>query len=401
MRHVALVCLAGIGPGIRVEKAKEREGCLREENTISHRVVDDASSYHSIQELAPSRTSKSFEMPNGLSALAMLFLAFNSQVVAGWQPTGQTSERSVNLPAGMGIGSRSLEPVMSGEKPWQDAEDWALTDNAAEFTVGSGAEKSTFWTALATSTPQLAARSGAECEERWKELNVEQAKVGKQPLVLEDWSRLDDGRYTGRVAGESNVVWLTATSEGRLACDPREGEPGYIEAVGGRIYELSPRKGIASQSIASGSSAGLAAASPDKGALQLPSSFSGVAVAVASALFAGGLGFGIGTATAPAPTPLPPPQITKQITTKVYIQGEQKKTKSSQQKKVDAKKVEAPLTLKEQRESQELKIERDKVRLESMQQKLKEDEQRLSEYKRIELEKGSNSEAVKLVFPKD
>ena len=35
--------------------------------------------------------------------------------------------------------------------------------------------------------------------------------------------------------GESSFVWLTVSVEGRLASDPRQDEPGYIEAVGGRL----------------------------------------------------------------------------------------------------------------------------------------------------------------------
>ena len=49
----------------------------------------------------------------------------------------------------------------------------------------------------------------------------------------------DGDANLGDVAAEgSSTVWLTVACEGRLASDPRT-EPGYIEAVGGTIYELS------------------------------------------------------------------------------------------------------------------------------------------------------------------
>ena len=54
-----------------------------------------------------------------------------------------------------------------------------------------------------------------------------------QPLLLDAWERLPNGRYAGRVDGRS--IWLAVSLEGRLPSDPRV-EPGYIEALGGRIY---------------------------------------------------------------------------------------------------------------------------------------------------------------------
>ena len=59
----------------------------------------------------------------------------------------------------------------------------------------------------------------------------------------------------------------------------------------------------------------------------------------------------------------------------------------------------APLTIKEQRERAELRVERDKARLVMMQQRMKEDEQRLAEYQRVEAQRGSSADAVRLVFP--
>ena len=52
-----------------------------------------------------------------------------------------------------------------------------------------------------------------------------------------------------------------------------------------------------------------------------------------------------------------------------------------------------------QRERAELRVDRDKKKLEMMQQRIREDEQTLSELKRVEGERGGESDAVRLVFP--
>ena len=112
----------------------------------------------------------------------------------------------------------ALTMAEADEKKWTQSEDWALADAVPQFTVGQSSSVSTFWTALATTTPELGSRSAAECERRFAKLDAEEP-AGKQPPVLEDWSKLDDGRYTGRLAGQSSFVWLTVALEGRLASD--------------------------------------------------------------------------------------------------------------------------------------------------------------------------------------
>ena len=95
----------------------------------------------------------------------------------------------------------SLAMLADGETAWSDKENWALADAVPQFTVGQGNERATFWSALVASTPELAARSGADCEVQFREVKTDDVQAGAAPTVLEDWSRLDDGRYTGRVAG--------------------------------------------------------------------------------------------------------------------------------------------------------------------------------------------------------
>ena len=125
-----------------------------------------------------------------------------------------------------------------------------------------------------------------------------------QPALLEAWERLDDGRYAGSADGRP--VWLTVSLEGRLPSDPREA-PGYIEALGGRIYELGA-PGAAGQR-----GAGLAPPPPSPppatvDALGGAGTPVPLAAAAAAVLVAGGLGFGVaGTFSVPPPPPPPPP----------------------------------------------------------------------------------------------
>ena len=131
-----------------------------------------------------------------------------------------------------------------------------------------------------------------------------------QPDLLEAWERLADGRYAGSADGRP--VWLTVSLEGRLPSDPREA-PGYIEALGGRIYELGA-PGTAGQR-----GAGLAPPPPSPPPAAVDA-LGGVgapvplAAAAAAVLLAGGLGFGVaGTLSVPPPPPPPPPLTQKLV----------------------------------------------------------------------------------------
>jgi len=292
---------------------------------------------------------------------------------------------------------------------WAPQEDWALQDRAPQFTVGRGGSQATFWSALTASTPELAGRTPEECERRLRELGA--TVVGRQPRVLEDWSRLGDGRYTGHLDGDSSTVWLAVACEGRLASDPRT-EPGYIEAVGGTIYELSRSGGAAPAVAEADSGVGGAAAAGGGGALQqqlaLPLALPQQAVAaLGAAILAGSLGFGLGTAlTPPPPPPAPTPP---RVTTRILIapsasSGRAAPAQQPQQAPAEPaaaprKLAPAPLTVTEQRERAELRVSRDKLQLQNLQQRLQEDEQRLSEFRRVEAEAGGSGEAVKMVFP--
>ena len=131
------------------------------------------------------------------------------------------------------------DDVPATEEDWTSEEDWALVDTIPDFTVGNGNTAATFWTALAASSAVLCQRSSIECAGRAALLKTQQKSTfsyGQEPEVLDLWQRLPDGRVTGRL-DSARTVWLTVEAEGRLASDPRTG-PGYIETLGGRVYEL-------------------------------------------------------------------------------------------------------------------------------------------------------------------
>ena len=300
--------------------------------------------------------------------------------------------------------------LSSAEKAsqWSTDADWALTDAVPQFTVGQGSEVATFWTALAASTPELSSRSVEECEARLRELGSSEV-TGPQPAVLEDWTRLPDGRYTGRLKGEPSFVWITVSTEGRLASDPRAG-PGYIEAVGGRIYELS--RAAAPSSPAPVAEDGGSPADKARLLVAQQGAFAQqAAAALGAALLAGGIGFGIGQSMAPPPPPPPMPRVTR-----VVVRSDRTVTRTADGDRIStvttrsteggdrivttrALPPAAPLTISEQRERAELRVDRDKLKVANLEQRLKEDEQRLGEIKRLEGERGGDSEAVRLIFP--
>jgi len=160
--------------------------------------------------------------------------------------------------------SRSTRLTCSADTPWSADEDWALADGLAGFTAGRGDDNAaTFWTALAASSAVLGRRSGDECYERTcllaQEQNLTQA-FGPEPQVLESWSRLPDGRFTGTVDGRS--VWLTVEAEARLASDPRISQPTFVETLAGRVYELGRPDPSAAAAAAAATAAAAAAAVP-------------------------------------------------------------------------------------------------------------------------------------------
>ncbi len=151
---------------------------------------------------------------------------------------------------------------------WTLQEDWALMDNVSKFTVSSTTETKTFWTQLWSANAILfSAKQPKELYKRAQQLDSHEItdhprtkhktspslKFGPSPLVLEHWKIETEGDCN-RVVGQINTngsgqrtIWFHYHVIGRLEGDPFADSSsstvslfpgGYIEAVGGRIYEL-------------------------------------------------------------------------------------------------------------------------------------------------------------------
>ena len=160
-----------------------------------------------------------------------------------------------------------------GLEKWTMEEDWALVDNLPLFTVSSTIETRTFWTQLWSANPIIFSTKGPEDLykraielKKERDLREEQQKVeskkfendhlifGASPPVLENWKIDPDAKenmVVGQVTTKDNpgkrTVWFHYHVIGRLQGDPFVDNSsltaslfpgGFIEAVGGRIYEL-------------------------------------------------------------------------------------------------------------------------------------------------------------------
>ena len=154
-------------------------------------------------------------------------LALLAGAAAALSPTAQPAPRHAPRHA------RRCASDATASASWRDDEDWALTDELPAFTVGDGDHAATFFSALASYHPRLSRRSAAECEARADELALAHGRV---PPVLKSWARLEDGRFSGSTEGGRSVSFVV-NSEGSLASGL-----GYVETIGGNIYELGEQQ---------------------------------------------------------------------------------------------------------------------------------------------------------------
>ena len=131
--------------------------------------------------------------------------------------------------------------------PWTNEETWTLVDSVPAFTAGTGTNAATFWTALVASSAVLGRRTVDECMEHAVEQNI--TVLGPEPMLLDDWSRMPDGRYTGTLGGRS--VWLSVEMEARLEADPRP-TASYVQTLAGRVYELGRSAAATGEPLGSG-----------------------------------------------------------------------------------------------------------------------------------------------------
>ena len=176
-----------------------------------------------------------------------------------------------------------LDDEEESENNWTMEEDWVLIDNLPLFTVSSAVETRTFWTQLwsangilfSTKQPEDLYRRAVELKEQRavrRKLERQETKLqntekkndprqsqssltfGASPPVLENWKtdlESNDNRVVGQVGMKDSTgqrtIWFHYHVIGRLEGDPFADQSssavslfpgGYIEAVGGRVYEL-------------------------------------------------------------------------------------------------------------------------------------------------------------------
>jgi hypothetical protein len=179
---------------------------------------------------------------------------------------------------------------------WTMEQDWALIDQLPKFTVIGDGEKDTnhhirtFWAQLAACTPSLSDKTPNQVLERCQELERSSLSLsssssktnhdattsthppppprkllvfGPSPPQLQNWM-IDLDHRDGKAVGQTQdgrTIWLRYHSIGRLEGDPFSDissssvlslvPGGYLEAVGGRIYELGEPRQESSSSISS------------------------------------------------------------------------------------------------------------------------------------------------------
>lgn len=184
--------------------------------------------------------------------------------------------------------SKSNNPNYANSPEWTLSEDWALLDTVPKFTVGDNIHARTFWTQLSAATPELSSFREVDLRQRYGTLlntnhncgtnrsdgSVPTSTLQHQPSsvclgsphVLHDWVISDDPFYsyngqsnTNKVSLpmirgtlEDRTIWfqiqtvgtLDTWSSGSFFVAPRTNmfeaavPGGFVEAVGGRVYEL-------------------------------------------------------------------------------------------------------------------------------------------------------------------
>lgn len=216
----------------------------------------------------------------------------------------------------------SLPDAVFPPPPLRCPPDWALVDRVPVFTVGeSDRHKRTFWTQLWISTPELSAKSSEdELIRRYRALStrerMEDGKIlptaGPSPPVLDEWLVDGEGKMSGRLDGRT--VWFVAHLVGRIAGDEGGGSGGiaerdrcrpggFVEAVGGRVYELGrPREvegeegpsSLASDVSSGGEVRGKDGPAPSKFPWVTGATATAVSALLASTILSASIGYGAG-----------------------------------------------------------------------------------------------------------
>ena len=141
-------------------------------------------------------------------------------------------------------GSRGIQLISPADaaSPWRADEDQYLLASVPAYTIGNAQNRVTFWTALAASSAVLRERSARECDQHFSTTLAPPSKAqhGREPSLVNGWSRLPDGRYYGRCQQDSREVWLNVAREATLLATDCLSGTRYVELTSGRIVELGP-----------------------------------------------------------------------------------------------------------------------------------------------------------------
>lgn len=302
-------------------------------------------------------------------------------------------------------------PISSFTSSWSLEQDWALIDQLPKFTVGEGSHIRTFWTQLLACTPILSEKSPDSLFRRCQELesiqeknnNTTEAKAsgrpiifGPAPILLTNW-QIDFDHLDGKAVGQTKdgrSIWLHYISLGRLEGDPFSDSSssifffipgGYLEAVGGRIYELGEPRSV-QQTPESSIAVATARMNNDKEHKTtkpfdwwVPATTATVSALLASTILSACIGYGAGLSiisdgshsTAQHSSTVVPPisSATNTMTQPIVNLGE---TTSSQP------------TISEQRARVEYRIIREQRLLKSISDKIERDQNELLKLRRIE-----------------
>jgi len=326
---------------------------------------------------------------------ASLLLFLYADRSEGFGPTAIS--RSADVRCRPPIRHRVAAAAGDGEKTakedWTLEQDWALADRVPAFTIGkSDGARRTFWIQLLVCTPELDSRwSEEDAASRYGTLRSLDATgtlpaAGPSPPLLRDWSVGTDGRMTGVLDGRT--VWFVTHVVGRVdgvaASSEESLSGGFVEAVGGRVYELGRPaengKGAAATAAEGANVGGYGQINPnpfDK----LSNSFEKLpwmpaATMTLSALFAStilslavGYGAGLSVATDNARQARLPPQQTVQRNLRVVVVDQTNGGGRLQQRtSAEKRAIKEAQVLAEQRRSNFLleKIEKDQVELQQL-----------------------------------
>ena len=169
----------------------------------------------------------------------LLLLSFHVFAVDAFQSAPFSALTTVN---------RNSRRATSQNDNWTLDLEWSLIDAVPKFTVGSSKERRTFWTQLLLSTPELSSsfETIEDLQYRYTKLmdaDSSLARPGDSPPVLQEWEVTSLNHITGiyegrRVSFQSQLIGqlLSNNDATSAVCGPVAG--GFVEAVGGRIYEL-------------------------------------------------------------------------------------------------------------------------------------------------------------------